>query len=841
MNPRLIALIAGFLLCVTPRGQAEWDFSSLLARTCSFDRLYEPPGHRANMASSYDRQLMNADASGFIREENGRFLMADIQGPGAVVRLWSANPEGKIWVYLDDAKKPLIEADFRDLFLGKVPPFVEPFVCVQRREEINCYHWAYVPIPFSKSCRIYLDKVGFFQATYVQFPPNTKVETLTLPLAQRHREALERLAPQFAAVGATPSGVQGDRRKLEGSIQPGRTARLATLKGPAVIRAFRLKWPELDPQTGRTALLTLTWDGEATPSVRVPLADFFGSGFKTLLLGVGEDQTGYCYFPMPFQKSAEISVVNEGKEPLKVSGELVVEQSVELPLPLRTFHAMWRRDLETRPAPTHDLKYINSPVCDPQYNYLVADIKGLGHYVATMLHRDGRSEGDEYVFVDGEPPPGSSPGTGNEDYFNMAWGPKTMDGPLAGGSEVKGIDGCLRVHLPDAIAFEKSLRFTFEVLCGNDARYDYDTTAYWYQEEPHAPFPALLPAPARRFRTLPLPPDPAYVYTPDTKAEGWWNGQPVLPPEGEDLRIVRFEGPRPEPVDMLVEGPDWSGGKQLLQRAAGLGASFAVKLPPVDSDGWHKLTLRWTTGPEYGRVRLRSNAPNDLHGVDCYAPMRGAKVVLAGAVQRMRGDEAELTVEVVGKDKAAAFAWVGIDWLMLEPTARSITNIQMKPTALPEAKWQPCPKLPPPTPEQTAEAKRRDRELPPTVALEPAAAAGREQEYLFQTGVRVPADGLYRLDFRVGWPPITPVPASITVNGKEIAMDPRRFAVPALPMEEPLRFYLPLKAGDNELRWRALMEPKQWIAPLLMGAAPPAQGESGAEGIDGRIPRDDAP
>ena len=574
MNPRSIALIAGFLLCVIPRGQAEWDFSSLLARTCGLDRLYELPGHRANMASSYDRQLMNADANGYLRKENGRLLMADIQGPGAVVRLWSANPRGKIWIYLDDAKEPLLEADFRDLFLGKVTPFVEPFVCVERKGETNCYHWAYVPMPFSKSCRIYLDKVGFFQATYVQFPPNTKVETLTLPLAQRHREALGRLAPQFAAVGATPSGVQGGQRKLEGSIQPGQTAGLATLKGPAVIRAFRLKWPELDPQTGRTALLTMTWDGEATPSVRVPLADFFGSGFKTLLLGVGEDQTAYCYFPMPFQKSAEISVVNEGKAPLKFSGELVVEQSEELPLPLRTFHTMWRRDLETRPAPSRSKENLGNPVCEPQNNYLVADIKGRGHYIATMHHRNGRSEGDEYVFVDGEGPPGSSPGTGNEDYFNMAWGPRAMDGPLAGGKFVMGVAGCLRVHLPDAIAFEKSLRFTFEVLCGNNARYDYDSTAYWYQEEPHAAFPALLPAPARRFRTLPYPPDALYVYTPDPKATGWWTSQPVLPPEGEDLQVIRFVGPRPEPVDMLVEGPDWSGGKQLLN-AKGPGASFA--------------------------------------------------------------------------------------------------------------------------------------------------------------------------------------------------------------------------------------------------------------------------
>ena len=829
MSSRWIPLVAALALCVTDV-KADWDFSSLLARSCGMDRLYEPPGHRANMASSYDRQLMNGDANGFIREENGRFLMADIQGPGAVVRLWSANPDGKnIWIYLDDAKEPLLEADFRDLFLGRQPPFVEPFVCVQQRDDPHSYHWAYVPIPFAKSCRIYLDKVMFFQATYVQFPPDTKVETLTLPLAQRHQETMERLAPQFAAVGGTPSSVHGDKQKLEGSIQPGETARLATLKGPAVIRAFRLKWPDLDRQAGRTALLTIAWDGEATPSVRVPLADFFGSGFKTLVLGVGENETGYCYFPMPFQKSAEISLVNGGREPLKFNGELVVEQNVELPSPLRTFHALWRRDLETRPVPTQDRARIGNPVCNPQHNYLVADIRGRGHYVATMLHRNGRSEGDEFVFVDGEPSPGSIPGTGNEDYFDMAWGPKTMDGPLAGGKHEMGIAGCFRVHLPDAISFEKSLRFTFEVLCGNNARYDYDTTAYWYQEEPHAAFPVLLPAPARRFRTLPYPPDVLYVYTPDTKVDSWWNGQPVLPPEGEDLQVVRFNGPRPEPVDMLVEGPDWSGGKQLLQRAEAPGVSFVVELPPVDSDGWQTLTLRWTTGPEYGRVRLRSNRPGELRDVECHAPERGAKAVLVGAVQRTRGDDAELTVEVVGKDKAAASAWVGIDWLVQEPTAQPIADVQIKLATLPEAKWQPCPKLPPPTPEQKAEAKRRRRKLPPPTALEPAATANGAQEYLFRTCVPVPIDGLYRLDYKVGW---APAPASIVVNGEEIAMDARRFSVTHKGGEKPRRYYLPLKAGDNELTWRARMKPKKWIAPVLMGTAVLPDGVLGSQDIE---------
>jgi len=827
MNSRLITLLLSVLFGL-PCARADWDFSSLLARTCSLNRLYEDPGHRFNLASSYNRQLMNRDAFGFIREENGRFLMADIQGPGAVVRVWSANPEGKIWIYLDNAKEPLIEADFPELFRGKIQPFVEPFVCVQRKGGERRYHWSYVPIPFSKSCRIYLEKVRYFQAGYVRFAPDTKVRTLTLPLTQRDREAMTRLGPQFSAIGDTPASVRGEEQTLDGVIEPGKSVRLASLKGPAIIRAFRLNWPDLDPQTGRTALLTMTWDGERTPSVRVPLFDFFASNFKTLVLGAGEDQMAYCYFPMPFLESAEITLLNEGKEPLRFKGELVVEQRVKLPSPLRKYHALWRRDLETHNPPTRDYGEWNKTVCDPDHNYLVADLKGRGHYVATLLHRVGRSEGDEYVFVDGEPPPGSSPGTGNEDYFNMAWGPQTMDGPLAGGRKVMQTAGCLRLHVPDPITFEQSLRFTFEVLYGNDARYDYDSTAHWYQEEPHAAFPDLLPAPARKFRTLPPPPDCAYIYTPDPQARGWWTGQPVLPPEGENLQVLRFEGPRPEPVDMLEEGPDWSGGRQLLQRATGAGASFSVKLPPVTSDGWHRLMVRWTTGPEYGRFRLRSNRPNELRDVNCFAPTRGAELAWAGTMQRTRGDDAELTVEVVGKDDAATSAWAGIDWLMQEPTASPITNLQMKPAASPEAQWEPCPRLSPPKPQENVNAKGRSGALPPAAALEPAAKHDGAQAYLFRAVVPVSADGLYQLDYRVG---NAPVPGSITVNGREILMDPRRFGVPAPATREPPRFYLPLRGGENELMWSVRMKRGQWIAPTLRGSVPSALDVSEANGL----------
>jgi hypothetical protein len=54
-----------------------------------------------------------------------------------------------------------------------------------------------------------------------------------------------------------------------------------------------------------------------------------------------------------------------------------------------------------------------------------------------------------------------------------------------------------RYHIEDPIAFEKSIRVSIEHGHANKLSNDYSSTAYWYQVEPHGPFPKLLPVAAR--------------------------------------------------------------------------------------------------------------------------------------------------------------------------------------------------------------------------------------------------------------------------------------------------------------------------------------------------------
>ncbi|MCK4513359.1 DUF2961 domain-containing protein, partial [bacterium] len=120
---------------------------------------------------------------------------------------------------------------------------------------------------------------------------------------------------------------------------------------------------------------------------------------------------------------------------------------------------------------------------------------------------DWYGEGDDMIFVDGEPWPPSLHGTGTEDYFNTAFCPtQEFNTPYHGitlysGNRAHwkwgGKNSMYRFHIPDPIYFQKSIRVTIEHGHDNLLSNDYSSTAYWYQEEPHISFPALPAVDAR--------------------------------------------------------------------------------------------------------------------------------------------------------------------------------------------------------------------------------------------------------------------------------------------------------------------------------------------------------
>jgi hypothetical protein len=506
------------------------DYCYFLGQLTDLDRLpFLEPGVTCKQFSSYDRrsrydektgQYLNWDANGdsgnYLRvEQSNEAVLAEMNGPGCIYRIWSANPTGEIRVYLDGASEPTFAIPFADLFsgaLGKEYPFMPPLVWERLGEKGNARaSHCYAPIPYAKSCKVTvypLQKRMYYHIGYQTFPPDTKVETFRLPLTAKEIAAVERVRkvlrnafdPSTMGTAAGKAEVKksigkkdkvpGDpqprllqwRKSVGGLIQPGQEAIVAEMKGSAMITKFMAQLVSEDPQAYRTILLRVYWDGEEGPSIETPLGDFFGSSFGPTIyhsLPMGKTSKWcYSYWRMPFRKSARFCLINQSEKPAQINLKFAWRRTC-LPKNTAYFHARWRRD----------------PV-SKDFDYPFLECTGQGRFVGAAqfiqnLAGGWWGEGDEKVYVDGEKFP-STFGTGSEDYYGDAWGIRWFSNPYAGcpfTSNAKGPSGqlqsCYRWHLSDFIPFEKSFKITIENYSaksgGEKAKNDYSSVAYWYQ------------------------------------------------------------------------------------------------------------------------------------------------------------------------------------------------------------------------------------------------------------------------------------------------------------------------------------------------------------------------
>jgi hypothetical protein len=259
----------------------------------------------------------------------------------------------------------------------------------------------------------------------------------------------------------------------------------------------------------RYVILRFYWDGETTPSVEVPAGDFFASGWggyaqiSSLAVCVNPGSAFNSYWEMPFRKSFRVTAENLGDEEMTLYYQIDYTLT-EVPADAGYFHAQFRR---VNPLPEKEA-------------YTILDgVRGMGHYVGTYLawgvHSNGWwGEGEIKFFLDGDREFPTICGTGTEDYFGGSYNFENQathryqefSTPYSGLSQVVRPDGLYasqqrfslyRWHIMDPVRFESDLRVTIQALgWRSDGRYqllrdDIASVAYWYQAEPHAPFPSL--------------------------------------------------------------------------------------------------------------------------------------------------------------------------------------------------------------------------------------------------------------------------------------------------------------------------------------------------------------
>ncbi len=284
------------------------------------------------------------------------------------------------------------------------------------------------------------------------------------------------------------------------TLEPGSTTCLADIEGPGVIQHI---WITVDPKAYRDTILRFYWDGEETPSVEVPLGDFFCNGHalrydvNSLPMVVAPSGGFNSYWPMPFRKGARITIESQHQDAVRGFFYQITYALTEVPDNAAYFHAQWRRSLTTRSYPEH---------------VMLDGVKGQGHYVGTFLAWTQLSngwwgEGEIKFFMDGDTEYPTICGTGTEDYFCGAWGfgGETYSTPFLGyplyrkePGEVP-MHGLYRWHVMDPIRFKEDLKVTMQALGWWPNRKfepltdDIASVAYWYQSEPHGVFPAFPP------------------------------------------------------------------------------------------------------------------------------------------------------------------------------------------------------------------------------------------------------------------------------------------------------------------------------------------------------------
>jgi hypothetical protein len=147
----------------------------------------------------------------------------------------------------------------------------------------------------------------------------------------------------------------GNRDAIQ--IAPGTVATLGAISGAGCVRHIWMTMASIqrEPHELCKTVLRMYWDGETSPSVAVPLGDFFGIGFGLrrnfvslpLQMSPQRGRGFNCWFPMPFAAGARIEVENQGEQERILFFYIDYEEHDAIDADLGRLHAWWNRQNPT--------------------------------------------------------------------------------------------------------------------------------------------------------------------------------------------------------------------------------------------------------------------------------------------------------------------------------------------------------------------------------------------------------------------------------------------------------------------------------------------------------------
>ncbi len=289
---------------------------------------------------------------------------------------------------------------------------------------------------------------------------------------------------------------------------------VADLTGPGIIRHLHVTRHMPAELMARGIVLEIRFDDAPELAVCSPLADFFGDGcngkamnFSTPLIECAPWSYN-CYFPMPFQKRAQVALRNDTDQNAMSYFYLEWENLPQWNPQLGYFHAMYQRKLLQLTKDTDETFF---------------EVKGSGHLVGRQysVATDERffkgfsavMEGNNEVDIDGRERAMDYLGT--EDSFTFSWGFREPFAGLRAGMPYLSMGdlnllSIYRFHDHMPIRFNRELRWHInwreekgfvispawaKAVARNGCWIDYASVYYWYQSVPggytHAPLPPV--------------------------------------------------------------------------------------------------------------------------------------------------------------------------------------------------------------------------------------------------------------------------------------------------------------------------------------------------------------
>ncbi len=246
--------------------------------------------------------------------KGGEHVLAELSGPGALVRCWRSFASGRMAFYFDGEQQPRIECAGEHLFDSV------PGVSHEEQPALMC-------LTYAKSLKIVVrDPLpATYRLDYVTFPAGVSIESYLpspggvprgiLPAIVYRHDGLNngklREAEIYDRVDSNPR-----------TIEPGTTVQLASLEGAGIVNWLKLR-ANRSVLADNDLWLEVTVDGESIPAIAAParfLFPAFGEMIETKEFNslVMTQHDGFAnLLAMPYGAGLSVAARNRGQKPIE--------------------------------------------------------------------------------------------------------------------------------------------------------------------------------------------------------------------------------------------------------------------------------------------------------------------------------------------------------------------------------------------------------------------------------------------------------------------------------------------------------------------------------------------